>query len=51
MQFERDSCSEGDGVGIILYSPSKKAHEFSFYLNFSCANNIAKFEALCLGIE
>jgi hypothetical protein len=51
VEFDRASCSEGDGVGKISYSPSRKAHEFYFHLNFSCTNSIAKFEAFYLGLE
>jgi len=43
--------SEGNGVGIIVYSPMGKIHNFSCGLEFACTNNIIEFEALILGIE
>jgi ribonuclease HI len=47
-----DSCSnEGNGAGIILYSPVGKIQKFSYRLKFACTNNVTKFEALLLGIE
>jgi ribonuclease HI len=46
------SCSNGgNGVGIILYSPIGKIHNFSYRLEFVCMNNVTEFEALLLGIE
>jgi ribonuclease HI len=38
-------------VGIVLYSPVGKIHNFSYRLDFSCTNNVTEFEALLLGIE
>jgi hypothetical protein len=46
------SCSnEGNRDGIILVSPARKIHNLSYRLEFSCANNVTKFEDLLLGIE
>jgi hypothetical protein len=51
MQFGGSCSSEGNGVGIILYSLVGKIHNFSYRLEFACTNNVTKFEALLLGIE
>jgi hypothetical protein len=51
MHFDGSFSNEGNGVGIILYSPMGKIHNFSYRLEFSCTNNVTKFEALLLGIE
>jgi ribonuclease HI len=51
MHFDGACSSEGNGAGIILYSPVGKTHNFSYRLEFACTNNITKFEALILGIE
>lgn len=51
MQFDGASSIEGNGVGIVLLSPLGKPHQFSFQLNFQCTNNIAKFEALSIGLQ
>jgi ribonuclease HI len=51
MNFDGACSSEGNGVGIILYSHVGKIHNFSYILEFACTNNITEFEALNLGIE
>jgi ribonuclease HI len=51
MHFDGACSSEGNGVGIILYSPVGKIYNFSFRLEFACTNNVVEFEALLLGIE
>jgi len=51
MHFDGSCSSEGNGVGIILVSPTGKIHNMSYRLEFSCTNNVAEFEALLLGIE
>jgi ribonuclease HI len=51
MHFYGSCSNKGNGVGIILYSPIGKIHNFSYRLDFSYMNNIIKFEALILGIE
>jgi hypothetical protein len=51
MHFDGACSSEGNGVGIVLYSPIGKIHNFSYRLEFACTNNVTEFEALVLGIE
>jgi ribonuclease HI len=51
MHFYGSCSNEGNGPDIILYSPIRKIHNFSYRLEFSCTNNVTEFEALLLGIE
>jgi hypothetical protein len=51
MHFDGSCSNEGNGAGIILYSHVGKIHNFSYRLEFSCANNVTKFEVLLLVIE
>jgi ribonuclease HI len=50
MHFDGSCSNEGNGAGIILYSPIGKIHKFSYRIEFACTNNITEFEALLLGI-
>jgi hypothetical protein len=36
MHFDGSCSNEGNGAGIILYSPVGKIHKFSYRLEFSC---------------
>jgi ribonuclease HI len=51
MHFDGSCSNEGNIAGIILYSLVGKIHNFSYRIEFSCTNNVTKFEALLLGIE
>jgi ribonuclease HI len=51
MHFDGSCSNEGNGAGIILYSPVGKIHNFSYRLDFACTKNVTEFEALLLGIE
>jgi len=51
MHFDGSCSNKGNGAGIILISPTGKIHNLSCRLEFSCKNNVTKFEALILGIE
>ena len=51
MHFDGSCSNEGNIVGIILYSPVGKIHNFSYRLEFACTNNVTEFEELLLGIE
>jgi len=51
MDFDGACLSEGNGVGILLYSPLGKINNFSYRLEFAGTNNVTKIEALILGIE
>jgi hypothetical protein len=41
MHFDGACSGEGKGVGIVLYSPSGKIHNFAYRLEFACTNNVA----------
>ena len=51
IHFDFSHSNEGNRVGIILVSPTRKIHNLSYRLEFSCTNNAPEFEALLLGIE
>jgi ribonuclease HI len=51
MQFHGSCSNEGNGAGIILYSPVGKIQNFSYRLEFACTNNVTEIEALLLGLE
>jgi hypothetical protein len=51
MKFDGSCSNEGNGVDIILVSPTGRIHNLSYSLEFSYTNNITKFKALLLGIE
>ena len=51
MFFDGASSKEGLGVGVVFVSPEKNTFRYSFTLNFSYTNNIAKYEALLLGLK
>lgn len=51
IQFDGASSTEGNGSGIILFSPIGKLLQYSFWLNFECMNNVMEFEALALGLQ
>lgn len=51
MHFDGSHSNEGNGVGIILVSPTGKIHNLSYKLEFACSNNSIEFKALLLGIE
>lgn len=51
MHFYSAYAKEGTGAGVILISPSGRNLNFSFSLLFVCTNNVAKYEALILGLR
>jgi ribonuclease HI len=51
MHIDGSCSSEGNGVGIIVYSIVGKINIFFYRLEFGCTNNVTEFEALLLGIE
>jgi hypothetical protein len=51
MHFDGSCSNKGNGVDIILYSPTGEIHNFTYRLEFACTNNVIEFEALLLGIE
>ena len=51
MYFDGACSKYGKGVGIVLISPTEKVYHFSFKLEFDATYNIAKYEALLIGLQ
>lgn len=51
LYFDGSKHKDGAGVGILIISPKGIPSEFLFELKYPCLNNIAKYEALILGLE
>jgi hypothetical protein len=51
MSFDGSYSKEGSSVGIISISPSKEVFSLSYKYEFETTNNIAKYEALVLGLR
>ena len=51
MYFDGASNQISASVGVVLISPSKENIHLSYKLNFKTTNNIAKYEALLLGVK
>ena len=51
MCFDGAHSKAGMGAGIVIISPSNKIYNFAFKLEFEASNNVAKYEALLLGLE
>ena len=49
--FDGSACKEGQGVGVVLVSPSDTCFELSSRLEYFCTNNQAEYEALLFGLE
>ena len=44
-------CNDGQGIGVVLISPSGAVFEFSNRLKEECTNNQVEYEALLFGLE
>jgi ribonuclease HI len=51
LYFDGSVCNEGQGIGIVLVSPSNVSFDFSTRLKTYCTNNQAEYEALLFGLE
>ena len=51
MFFDGASTQASAGARIFLISPSKETIALSYKLDFKTTNNIAKYEALLLGVK
>ncbi|XP_015970077.1 uncharacterized protein LOC107493500 [Arachis duranensis] len=51
LYFDGSKHKDGAGVGILIISPEGIPSEFLFKLKYPCSNNVAKYEALILGLE
>jgi hypothetical protein len=51
MLFDGASSREGVGAGVVFVSPTHKTMSLSYKLEFETTNNVAKYEALVLGLR
>jgi ribonuclease HI len=51
LYFDGSVCNEGQGIGIVLVSPSNVSFDFSSRLKTYCTNNQAEYEALLFSLE
>jgi len=51
MFFDRARCKHGYGAGVVFKSPEVHMKRFSFIFTWTCTNNVAKYEALYLGLS
>jgi hypothetical protein len=51
LYFDGLVCNEGQGIGIVLVSPSNASFDFSSRLKTYCTNNRAEYEVLLFGLE
>ena len=49
--FDGSACREGQGVVVILISPTGAVFETSARLEHFCTNNQAEYEAILLGLQ
>ena len=49
--FDGSSCKEGQGIGVVLFSPNGMCYEASVHLEYYCANNQAEYNALLFGLQ
>ena len=51
LYFDRSSCKEGAGAGVLLISPGGETVKLMYKLEFITTNNTAEYEALLLGLK
>jgi ribonuclease HI len=51
LYFDGSVCNEGQGIGIMLVSPSNTSFDFSSWLKTYCTNNQTEYDALLFGLE
>jgi hypothetical protein len=49
--FDGSSCKEGQGIGVVLFSPNGMCYEASIRLEYYCTNNQAEYNALLVGLQ
>nr|ABA97489.1 retrotransposon protein, putative, unclassified [Oryza sativa Japonica Group] len=49
--FDGSSCKEGQGTGVVLFSPNGMCYEASVRLEYYCTNNEAEYNALLFGLQ
>jgi len=51
MYFDSAARRDGAGAGVVFVSPEKHILPYSFVLTQLCSNNVAKYQALSLGLK
>jgi ribonuclease HI len=51
LYFDGSVCSEGQGFGCVVVSPSGVHIDLSIRLEFTCTNNLVEYESLLHGLE
>ncbi|KAK4411913.1 Retrovirus-related Pol polyprotein from transposon.6 [Sesamum angolense] len=51
MYFDGASHKEGEGAGVVFVTSEGEVLPYSFTLTQNCSNNVAKYQALILGLE
>jgi ribonuclease HI len=51
MFFDGASYKDGVGAGVVLVSPTRETIALSYKLEFEATNNVAKYQALVLGLR
>jgi ribonuclease HI len=51
LYFDGSVCSEGQGFGCVVVSPSGVHIDLSIRLEFACTNNLVEYESLLHGLE
>jgi ribonuclease HI len=51
MKFDGAYSKEGSRPRVIFTSPRGKPYKYSFSIKFECTKNVAKYEALLLGLR
>nr|AAM19047.1 putative retrotransposon [Oryza sativa Japonica Group] len=49
--FDGSSCKEGQGIGVVLFSPNGMCYEASVRLEYYCTNNQAEYNALLFDLQ
>lgn len=49
--FDGSSCKEGQGIGVVLFSPNGMCYEALVRFEYYCTNNQAKYNALLFGLQ
>ena len=49
--FDRSSCGNGSGIGVVRISPRGANFEFSFLIEAYATNNQAEYRAILKGIQ
>lgn len=51
LYFDGSVCGNGQGIGIVLFSPNDMIYETSVRLEYPCTNNQVEYKALLFGLQ